>query len=355
MIRISASALILLVCLPGWINPSGRYAYAQYDDCYLTCSASAPATGTVGSMIAFSASVQATYCTGVPSYAWNFGDNQTSTQQSPTHVYQAPGTYSWSVTATIGGVSETQGGVIIISRSVTSVSAASYDGSGLAAESIAAAFGTGLAAQTELASTIPLPTEMGGTRVLIKDAGGVEHTAPLFFVSDGQINYYLPAEVAAGEATVSVMRGNDRAAIGSVMVSSIAPGLFTADSSGRGVAAALVLRLTEEGEQRLEPVARFDEDLGRFVAVPIDLGPEIDQVFLILFGTGLRYRSALSAVGASIADIDAQVLYAGAQDGFVGLDQVNLRLPRSLVGRGEVNLTLTVDGKTSNNVTINIK
>ena len=34
------------------------------------------------------------------SWLWNFGDNTTSTQQSPSHCYTAPGTYSVTLTAT---------------------------------------------------------------------------------------------------------------------------------------------------------------------------------------------------------------------------------------------------------------
>lgn len=65
---------------------------------------------------------------------------------------------------------------------VTSVSAASFLGQTLAAESIVAAFGAGLATTTEFANTIPLPTSLAGTQVLIKDSAGVERPAPLFFV-----------------------------------------------------------------------------------------------------------------------------------------------------------------------------
>jgi uncharacterized protein (TIGR03437 family) len=39
----------------------------------------------------------------------------------------------------------------------------------------------------------------------------------------------------------------------------------------------------------------------------------------------------------------------------VGLDQANVRIPRSLAGRGEVNVVFTFDGKTANTVTINIR
>jgi len=52
---------------------------------------------------------------------------------------------------------------------------------------------------------------------------------------------------------------------------------------------------------------------------------------------------------------DAEVLFAGAQGEFVGLDQCNVRLSPSLAGSGEISIALTVDGKTSNTVKARIK
>jgi len=74
----------------------------------------------------------------------------------------------------------------------------------------------------------------------------------------------------------------------------------------------------------------------------------------VLFGTGIRGRSDLSNVKVEVGGEAMQVLYAGPQSEFVGLDQVNLILSRSLIGRGEVNVVLTVDGKVANTVTITI-
>jgi uncharacterized protein (TIGR03437 family) len=82
---------------------------------------------------------------------------------------------------------------------------------------------------------------------------------------------------------------------------------------------------------------------------------DTDQVFLVLFGTGIRGRGALSAVTAQIGGTDCEVTYAGPQGGFVGLDQVNLKLPRSLAGRGEVAVQLTVEGRPANTVQVTIK
>jgi uncharacterized protein (TIGR03437 family) len=52
---------------------------------------------------------------------------------------------------------------------------------------------------------------------------------------------------------------------------------------------------------------------------------------------------------------EAQALFAGPARDFVGLDQINARLPRSLIGRGEVDVLMTVDGRPANTVTISIQ
>jgi len=80
----------------------------------------------------------------------------------------------------------------------------------------------------------------------------------------------------------------------------------------------------------------------------IDMGPDTDQVYLVLFGTGIRYRSSLSNVTVDIGGAFASVEYAGAQGTFSGVDQVNVRLPRSLARRWDLDLRLTVDDQSAN-------
>lgn len=233
-------------------------------------------------------------------------------------------------------------------RNVASVSAASFIGPVAASEQIVAAFGNDLATKTEIAASTPLPTQLAGTSVRVRDGAGNERPAPLFFVSPGQVNYLIPAGTTAGAATVTIINGDGVISTGGLAINSVAPSLFSANSNGQGVAAAVALRIRADGSQSYEPVAVFDQAQNRFVARPIDLGPATDQVFLILFGTGLRGRSSLSTATALIGGENAEVLYVGPQGDFVGLDQVNVRLPRTLAGRGEVDLALTVDGRASN-------
>jgi len=238
---------------------------------------------------------------------------------------------------------------------VSSVSAASFTGTELAPESITAAFGEKLATQTLLANGLPLPTQLAGTTVKVRDNAGVERVAPLFFVAPMQINYLIPSGTANGPAAITVTSGDGSVSTGAVTIAAVAPGLFTANASGQGLAAAVVLRVKENGSQIFEPVAQFDAAQGRVVPVPIDLGPSTDQLFLILYGTGMRFRSSLLASTATIGGVPSEVLYVGQAEGYVGLDQGNVRIPRSLAGRGLVNVVLMVDGKAANTVTIQIK
>jgi uncharacterized protein (TIGR03437 family) len=237
---------------------------------------------------------------------------------------------------------------------VASVSAASFAGAELAPESIIAAFGDRLATQVQLANGLPLPTQLAGTTVKVRDSGGVERSAPLFFVAPAQINYLVPVGTAVGPATVTATSSDGTISVGPATIVAVAPGLFTANASGQGVAAAVVLRVKENGSQSFEPVAQLDAQ-NHLVPVPIDLGPTTDDLYLILYGTGIRFHSSLATTAATIGGAASEVLYAGPAEGYVGLDQVNLHIPRSLVGHGVLNVSLIADGKAANTVTIQIK
>lgn len=240
-------------------------------------------------------------------------------------------------------------------KSVATVSAASFQGDVLASDLIAAAFGQNLATSIQIGGTVPLPTTLVNTSVTVRDSSGIERLAPLFFVAPTQVNFQIPPGTANGAATVTITGGDGSVSTGVVQVATVAPGLFSANSDGQGVAAAVVFRVRGNGEQVYEPVSRFDSVSGRSVAVPIDLGPESDQVFLIAYGTGERFRTSLGNASATVGGANAELLYLGSQNDFVGLDQANIRLSRSLIGKGEVEVKLTVDGKLSNTVRINIK
>ena len=237
------------------------------------------------------------------------------------------------------------------------VNSAGYGLAGLLApESWAAVFGERLASATAVADSLPLPTSLGGTSVIVTGSDGAEHAAPLQFVSFGQINFLVPAGVAAGDATVLIVREAGGASSAAVRIENAVPGLFAMNAAGSGVAAGFALRVRPNGSQVTELLFRFDEDSGRFEAAPTAFGPEDESLFLVLFGTGFRAHSGLSNVELALNGQTVPLLFAGPQPEFAGLDQADAGpLPRSLAGAGLVQVRLSVEGKVSNTVTFEIR
>lgn len=247
-------------------------------------------------------------------------------------------------------------GIPAAATGIAAVSGASYaSGGAVAGDGIASLFGNGLAATTMVADKQPLPTVLGDTTVTVRDALGTARNASLFYVSPTQINALIPAGTSNGTATLTALQGGTAVAQGTVTVESVAPGLFAANADGKGIAAAVLQRVKGDGTQSYEPVAVYDAAQQKFVAVPIDLGSATEQIYLNLFGTGFRARTALSSVVCSLGGANADVVFAGAQDQYAGLDQANVLIPRTLIGRGDVELLLRADAKLANTVTINIK
>ena len=246
---------------------------------------------------------------------------------------------------------------LLIARAVANVSAASFRGDQFAQEQVVAAFGTNLAPAIQSAATLPLPTTLAGTSVRVKDSAGVERLAGLFFVSASQINYLLPAGISLGPATVSISNSNtpDVLAIATLQIATVAPGAFSANANGTGPAAAVALRVPPAGPQTFEAVARLDQATNRFVTLPLEFGPPAEQLYLILFGTGLRFRSSLDNVKATVGGVSLPINFAGPQGSLAGLDQVNILLSPALTARGEVDVVLMVDGVTANTVRINFR
>jgi uncharacterized protein (TIGR03437 family) len=222
-----------------------------------------------------------------------------------------------------------------------------------APNSLASIFGSNLAEQTEQATTLPLPTSLGGIGITIKDATGAERSAPLIYMSPGQINLIIPDGTASGTATFTI-NGDTAAITATGNIQSVVPTLFSMNRTGMGVAAAVAIRTDNGNSQVQSSVPVFQCNSSGCVSIPIDLGVDT-QVYLSLYGTGIRNRSSLSNVSVTINSIGVPVLYAGPQPQFDGLDQVNVLLTLNLRGSGESNVVLKVDGQTANTVTVNVK
>lgn len=239
------------------------------------------------------------------------------------------------------------------STTITSVSAANYNQI-VSPDSIVSGWGSNLAATTVVANvteqgpSITLPASLGGVQLALNDSANASLTPSLYMVSPGQINYVIPSKAALGKAVVSVSH-NGVTTQGSLLLSNLSPGIISADGSGTGVAAAQVLRVTSAGQASYE--SPLQSGSSTYVPRPIDLtSSPSDKVYIVLYGTGMRNHS-LNPVIVKIGGIGVPVLYAGAQNQYPGLDQVNVGpLPQTLAGKGTVALTVTLDGVPSNPV-----
>ncbi|MGH9767316.1 MAG: IPT/TIG domain-containing protein, partial [Blastocatellia bacterium] len=245
-------------------------------------------------------------------------------------------------------------------QSVTSVPAASFEEVPVAPGSIVAAFGSPLATQRLTASDddltkpgVQLPKLLGGTWVEVNG-----QRAELFFVSQLQVNYVMPDTTASGVASIVIRSGDGTISNGTVQTAQASPAIFTANSDGGGVPAANLLRIKSGVLQPYETLSQFIPNPdptkpGRFVTKPIDLGPEGEDVYLILYLTGVR-RAAPGSVRVLINGDAREPLYSGPAPDFVGLDQINVLIPRDLPTRGNVNVSVTAGGSSSNLVEIEL-
>jgi len=236
---------------------------------------------------------------------------------------------------------------------------------GVAADSLATVYGSQLATQTAMAGQPPWPTALGDMPgISVMYSTGKIQQASLIYVSPSQMNLWLPPGVATGPATVrfpftGLAPGVGAAALRIVPVNiqSVAPGLFSIDGSGSGVAAATAVRVVISTQQQ-GPVPVFAcETLGLYShcdPTPIDVGVDA-PVFLTLYGTGIRGASSPANVSVTIGATKVQPTFAGAQPSIPGLDQINVPLPLNLRGSGPANVTVTVDGVVSNAVQIAIQ
>src|SRR5262249_43382770 len=149
--------------------------------------------------------------------------------------------------------------------------------------------------------------------------------AGLFFVSPNQINYQVPDGLAPGSAQVTVMRDGAVVAQGSLDLGIVAPSLFTADASGTGTPAGILLRVSANGQQVYESLTG--------AAITRQPG---DRLFLVLFGTGMSGTENSDGTAANgfaeniqvtIGNVNAPVVFAGRAPGYAGLEQMNIEIP----------------------------
>jgi uncharacterized protein (TIGR03437 family) len=212
--------------------------------------------------------------------------------------------------------------------------------------SIAAIFGNDLTygssvLVTTFNATNHLVTNLAETSVLINNI-----LSPLFYSTPSQLGIQIPWELAGQtSAMIQVKVGPQISIPRTIFLDTLAPGIFTVNQNGTGLAAALHedsrTPITPENPARPgEVVVLYATGLGP-VNPPLETGQRI---------TGRR--STASPITATIDGIPAVVEFAGIPPLFVGLYQINIRLPEGVRPSQEIPVVLTIGGKQSNLVTI---
>lgn len=209
--------------------------------------------------------------------------------------------------------------------------------------SIASIFGVNLAGSVAQAGSVPLPNTLAGVCVTFD---GI--VAPLFSVSPFQINVQVPWEMGSrSTAQVVVSAPGSGSAPASVPLARQTPGIFTMADSGQGP--GKILHSADFTFVSATNPARIGEVISIYAT---GLGPTSPSV-----GTGAAaatdgtlYPTTTPVV--SIGGANGQVLYSGLAPGFVGLYQVDVRIPSGSAVGLNVPLTISFGNIVSNQATI---
>ena len=221
-----------------------------------------------------------------------------------------------------------------------SVSAATFlAGAPLAPGMLASLFGPALGDQTREA-TLPLPVTLADTEVRINEAA-----APLLYVSPGHINYQVPSSLEPGTvARVEVTRASTGRAVagGTLLVAPAAAGIFallnqdgSPNTASNPAARGSLIQIFATGQGLVE---RPPPDGSPALAAPLSETPSRP---LVTIGT------------SSQRDVPAE--FSGLAPGFVGLWQINARVPEATVPAARVPVLVRYLGSASNVVYIAVR
>ncbi len=228
------------------------------------------------------------------------------------------------------------------------VNAASFLVGAVAPGEIATVFVQGMTTEViEKVSSAPAP--LGGIAITVLDAAGSAHDTELLYVSPKQLSMVVPENIALGPCVIRIttVGGDSWSTITEITADS--PGIFTADASGRGPAAAQIVRVHSDGTQDAPANTSLCTSVSQCVTSIISPAADDEAIYLILYGTGLRERSSSTSV--LLNGTELPISYAGAHSIYPGLDQVNVLIPRWLQ-TGDLKVALVVDGTASNSAVI---
>jgi uncharacterized protein (TIGR03437 family) len=203
-----------------------------------------------------------------------------------------------------------------------------------APNSVVTIFGSGLArsAYALTAADIhdhTLPNELNYTRVYLDN-----EAAPLFFVSEGQINFLIPSWHVTGNAVLRVVREGLVGPVVTISIVDAAPGFF-ALSTGFAIASHrdFTLVAPETPAHAGETIVLWATGLGKTALNPAT--GEIPQYVspIVLLGDLRVFLNGIALDPASL-------VYAGLTPQSAGLYQINFTLPEKLSEDPEIRISM---------------
>lgn len=213
---------------------------------------------------------------------------------------------------------------------------------------LASAFGTFTGATQGAATQVPLPTAINGVELRVNNT-----VAPLLFVSPTQINFQVPSATPitvtslTQEVTVEVRVGGSVVATGKMAVAPASPAIFVADLANPLQPGAIL-----DQSNQFRAVKRGD------VIQIFGNGPGIALTSPVLDGTAAGSSPLVTTSQAPrvfIFQQEATVEFSGLSPEFVGLWQINARVPNQAFISGQVPVQILYDGLVSNTVTITVE
>lgn len=210
-------------------------------------------------------------------------------------------------------------------------------------------YGDRLAEVTQSATSLPLPKQIASTQVVM---GGV--LLPLLFVSPNQINALVPAGLEPNTThQLLVQRANTYARPVALDVAAAQPAVFldTSVSSTQGL--ILFIRGSgETGRARPGSPAQSGDVLVIYATGMGATNPAVPDGAPPPDSAPVRTRDAVTA---TVGGISAPVDFAGLAPGFVGLYQMNARVPSGVAPGDQVPVVLSVSNQSSQPVTIAVR
>jgi len=202
-------------------------------------------------------------------------------------------------------------------------------------------FGVALAAETRIAATLPLPTELASTRLTV---GGL--TAPLVYVSSNQINFQVPFEVTGTTADVVVSTPAGGSVTVRAAVAAVQPGIFYNTATGLG---AIVHN--SDGVLTTTRPARAGDFLQIYVTGLGAVSPAVPTGFPApVSPLAVTTRQPQVTIGGR----PATIAFSGLAPGFAGLYQLTVQVP-SGAPAGRQPVVLILDGVRSNEVSVQLQ